>query len=189
MTCGGSELTKPESIPLPPAVSEEVIIKEYRYGLSRRTTFWMLVFMAIGTPVMIWLAFFLPLAEYESEGDGRLFILRAVACIAPISTGLMAWAYSTTFTRRLRIALTPTALICPKPSRWSLSRKEIRVLYSEFHQVEELPFVGNARMIQIRTGVQKIQIASNMIENRKTYDELASKLQEAFRQGALPEEG
>lgn len=189
MTCGGSEIGKPESNPLEPAVSEGVIIRQYRYGLSRRSTFWMLVFMAIGTPVMIWLAFFLPLAEYESEGDGRLFILRAVACIAPISTGLMAWAYSTTFTHRLRIALTPTALICPKPSRWSLSRKEIRVLYSEFHQVEELPFVGNARMIQIRTGVQKIQIASNMIENRKTYDELASKLQEAFRQGALPEEG
>jgi hypothetical protein len=170
-------------------MSDEIIIKEYRYGLSRRTTFWMMVFMAVGTPAMVWFAFFLPPAEYESEDGGGWFILRAVACIAPISTGIMAWAYSTTFTHRLRIALTPTTLICPKPSRWNLSREEIRVPYSEFHQVEELPFVGNARMIQIRTGNQKIQIASNMIENRKTYDELASWLQEAYRQRALSQDG
>ena len=68
-------------------MSEEVIIKEYRYGLSRRTTFWMMVFMAVGTPAMIWFAFFLPPAEYESEDGGGLFILRAVACIAPMTPG------------------------------------------------------------------------------------------------------
>lgn len=187
MTCGGSEVSKTLSTHYHPAVSEEVIIKQYRYGLSRCTTFWMLVLMTVGTPVMIWVAFFLPPGEYGGEDEGGLLVLRAVACIAPLSTALMGWLYSTTFTHRLRIALTPNTLICPKPSRWNLSREEIRVPYSEFHQVEELPFVGNARMIQIRTGSLRIQIASNMMENRETYRELASRLQEALRQGSLSE--
>jgi hypothetical protein len=169
-------------------MSEEFIIKEYHYGLSRRTTFWMMVFMAVGTPVMIWAAFFLPPGEAETMGESDL-LLKFVACSGPILSAYMAWAYSTTFTHRMRIALTPNALICPKPSRWKFSREEIRVPYSEIRYLEDLPFVGNTRMIELYSGDQKIQITSNMIEDSKTYEELASRLQEAFRQGALPEEG
>lgn len=110
--------------------------------------------------------------------SGRIFfgIVAGISMLGLIPLLMMVYV---AFAWDRRVAITPTALILPRPTRMGLSREEIEILLTSIHSLHIVPFIGRTRLLRIHYNDTAIHVPSNMFASERVFDELYQTLQTA----------
>ncbi len=156
----------------------EDIVATYRYGFKRWRIFALLLLCIVGEIFFLWLV----LVIIPSDADGRSAgKMRYVAFFAgPIAICIFLAGFVTTFTHRMRITITSSSIIIPKPNWLGFSNKELSIPLNEVTDISTdtltVKRLAKVKAIQILYSNGKFKILDGMLDSRKAFLSLHEEL-------------
>ena len=161
-------------------MNDKVPEAEFKFGLRRWQALLLLPMVMAGEALFIYFGFFDTDAQMGLNARMR-WLFEIMSWVGPIGVFGIGAALASTFGRQMRIVITPTHLIAPKPSRFILSKREISVPWNEIEKIALKPFAGYEAAIYVTTKTMKIVMPSNMFCSRDEFNCLFNLLNQAIR--------
>ena len=148
------------------------ILAEFDYSPGRIKTLFLGCLATAGAVMFVCFALFLPARE-----DRVLF--GVLACLSPIGVFFVLGNVYMAFASKRRIALTPTSVLMPRPTRLGMSCEEIEIPFTSIRSAEVRDFMQKQNFLRIEYDGGIAGIMRNMLRQPNQFDRLHELIQSA----------
>jgi hypothetical protein len=155
-------------------------IIEFRYGGNRNQLLFLLIVTSFGWGLLIFFAL-RPLGDDATlKARFNHYVIVTAASFSWIGWVSLCIHFISTFTHKMRVAVTSFSIIRPKSTLIGISKEETEIPFESILDVRVEPLIGNAKAIQIYHDGTKTAIPSNMLPNRQDFENLYDHLVDAI---------